>query len=200
MRILLVGATGTLGNSVCAALRERGHDVLTASRSGSELSVDMTDPDSIAALYQRAGMVDAVACAAGSVPWRPLSALSYSDVLSGVVGKVLSQVELVRRGSAHVTENGSFTLITGVTAREAVPTGTVASLANGAIESFVLAAAIELPHRQRINAVSPTVFAESQEHYDPVFAGFDPVPVRRAAQAYVRSIEGGQTGQIFQVG
>lgn len=200
MRILLVGATGTLGSSVQAALRERGHDVLTASRSGSELVVDITDPESIRALYERAGWVDAVACAAGRTPWRRLTELSYQDALEGMAGKALSQFELVRQGIAHVTADGSFTLITGVLARDTVPTGTLASMANGAIESFVRAAAPELPDRQRINAVSPTVFTESIDHYGATFAGFDPVPVRRAALAYVRSIEGNQTGQIYQVG
>jgi hypothetical protein len=45
----------------------------------------------------------------------------------------------------------------------------------------VRAAAIELPHRQRINAVSPTVFTESMDIYADLFRGFKSVPVRRAA-------------------
>jgi len=200
MKILLVGATGTLGASVYAVLRERGHTVVTASRSGSQLAVDIANPHAISAMYAQAGRLDAVACAAGSVPWKRFTALVYQDALDGVTGKVLSQFELVRQGTAHLTEAGSFTLITGVTARDAVPTGSIASLTNGAIESFVRAAAMELPQRQRINAVSPTVFTESIDRYGATFAGFVPVPVQEAAQAYVRSIEGGQTGQIYVVG
>lgn len=199
MKVLLVGATGTLGRSVLTALRDRGHEVVTASRKGADIAVDITDPVSICAMYERVGGVEAVACAAGSVPWRPFSELSYQDVLDGAIGKVLSQVELVRQGSACATETASFTLITGVLARDHTPTGVVASLANGAVEAFVRAAAIELPHRQRINAVSPTVFTESLDAYGDIFAGFEPVPVRRAAQAYVRSIEGRQTGQVYRV-
>ncbi|TDD80321.1 short chain dehydrogenase [Actinomadura darangshiensis] len=199
MKILLVGANGTLGQSVRAALRERGHDVLSASRKDSDIAVDITDPRSIQAMYERAGRVDAVACAAGSVPWRQLSELSHQDMLDGMVGKALSQVELVRQGSPLVSESASFTLITGVLARDPIFTGTVASLANGAVESFVRAAAIELPHRQRINAVSPTVFTESLAEYGDAFIGFEPEPVRKSAQAYVRSIEGHQTGRIFEI-
>ncbi|WP_436763111.1 short chain dehydrogenase [Streptosporangium sp. V21-05] len=196
MRILLVGATGTLGRSVRDVLGERGHEIVTASRGGSDVSVDITDTESIRAMYEKVGEVDAVASAAGSVPWLPFGELRHQDVLDGVAGKVVSQVELVRRGAAHVT--GSFTLITGVLARDPVRTGTVASLANGAIEAFVRAAAIELP--QRVNAVSPTVFTESADAYGDLFAGFEPVPVRQAANAYVRSIEGHQTGQVYEVG
>jgi NAD(P)-dependent dehydrogenase (short-subunit alcohol dehydrogenase family) len=196
MKILLVGATGTLGQSVREVLRERGHEVVTASRKGSDVSVDITDPESIRAMYEQVGKVHAVASAAGSVPWLPFGELRYQDVLDGVAGKVVSQVELVRQGAAYVA--GSFTLITGVLAREPLRTGAVASLANGAIEAFVRAAAIELP--QRVNAVSPTIFTESVDAYGDLFAGFEPVPVRQAANAYVRSIEGHQTGQVYKIG
>lgn len=199
MKILLVGATGTLGRSVRELLVERGHEVLSASRTNSGLTVDITDPESIRAMYEKAGPVDAVASAAGTVPWKTLGELSHQDVLDGLIGKAFSQVELVRQGSAFVTEGASFTLITGVLTRDPVRTGTIASLANGAIEAFVRAAAIELPHGQRVNAVSPTVFTESMDDYDAMFAGFKPVPVRDAAQAYVRSIEGHQTGQVYFV-
>jgi NAD(P)-dependent dehydrogenase (short-subunit alcohol dehydrogenase family) len=199
MKILLIGATGTLGRAVQAVLNERGHEVVTAARKNADLSVDITDPESIRAMYEKVGRVDAVANAAGWVPWKPFADVSHQDVLAGLAGKAASQVELVRQGVAYAAEDASFTLITGVTTRDPIVTGSIASLANGAVEAFVRAAAIELPHRQRVNVVSPTVFTESMEAYGDLFAGFDPVPVRLAALAYVRSIEGRQTGQVYVV-
>ncbi|MEO3827694.1 short chain dehydrogenase [Actinomadura sp. B10D3] len=199
MKILLIGATGTLGRAVHAALRERGHEIVTASRTGSEISVDITDPDSIRAMYERAGRLDAVAGAAGGVPWKPFTELSAQDVRDGLTGKAFSQIELVRQGTARVAEDGSFTLISGVLVRDPLVRGSMASVANGAVEAFVRAAAIELPHRQRINAVSPTVFTESMDRYGDLFAGFEPVPVAMAANAYIRSIEGRQTGQVYEM-
>lgn len=198
-KIVLVGASGTLGRAVHTALRARGHEVITASRKDADITLDIADPASVAELYRQVGRVDAVASAAGSVPWRRLGELTAGDVRNGVEGKVLSQVELVRQGLGAVADKGSFTLITGILAREPILTGAVASLANGAVESFVRAAAIEMPRGQRVNAVSPTVFEESLDAYGDFFPGFDPVPVRRAAAAYVRSIEGHQTGQIYRV-
>ncbi|MEV6948719.1 short chain dehydrogenase [Streptomyces sp. NPDC051172] len=199
MKVVLIGASGTLGQAVRVALRHRGHEVITASRSNADISVDITDPASIAALYKKVGRVDAVASAAGTVPWKPLGELGLDDVRAGLEGKVLSQIELVRQGLEFVADSGSYTLITGILAREPILTGAVASLANGAVEAFVRAAAIELPARQRINAVSPTVFEESLDVFGDYFPGFDPVPVSRAAAAYVRSVEGHQTGQIYRV-
>ncbi|MET8751124.1 short chain dehydrogenase [Streptomyces sp. NPDC004667] len=199
MKVLLIGAGGTLGRAVHTALRERGHEVVTASRKGADVRVDITDSDSVRAMYEEVGPVDAVACAAGSVPWRPLGELTTADVRAGLEGKAVSQIELVRQGAARLPAHASFTLITGILAREPLLSGSVASLANGAVEAFVRAAAIELPGRQRVNAVSPTVFTESLGVYGDTFAGFDPVPVARAANAYVKSVEGHRTGEIFRV-
>ncbi|MFD8021659.1 short chain dehydrogenase [Streptomyces lavendulae] len=199
MKVLLIGAGGTLGRAVHTALRERGHEVVTASRKDADVRVDITDPESVRAMYEAVGPVDAVACAAGSVPWRPLGELTTADVRAGLEGKAVSQIELVRQGSARLPAHASFTLITGILAREPLLSGSVASLANGAVEAFVRAAAIELPGRQRVNAVSPTVFTESLGVYGDTFAGFDPVPVARAANAYVKSVEGHRTGEIFRV-
>lgn len=194
MRILLVGATGLLGTAVHEVLVARKHDVVTVSRTGGDLQCDVTDPAQVAGLYRTVGQVDAVASAAGHVPFKPFGELTVADYQAGVTGKVLSQVALVREGLAHVAE--SFTLITGVLAREPIVTGAAAALANGAVEAFVRAAAIEIAP-QRINAVSPTVFTEALDVYGDYFPGMRPVPLADVAQAYVRSIEGRQTGQVY---
>ncbi|MER5391528.1 short chain dehydrogenase, partial [Saccharopolyspora sp. NPDC002686] len=190
MRILLIGAAGRLGTAVGGALADRGHDVLAVGRTSGDLRFDIADPAQITALYERVGKVDAVASAAGDVPYKPVADMTPDDYESAFRGKVLSQVELVRQGLAHVAERGSFTLVTGVLSREPIPTGSAASMANGALDAFVRAAAIEIAP-QRINAVSATVFTESLEEYGDFFPGIRPVDVADVAQAYVRSVEGG---------
>jgi hypothetical protein len=52
----------------------------------------------------------------------------------------------------------------------------------------------------QINVVSPTVLTESMESYAPFFRGFEPVDAKKAAQAYLRSVEGAQTGRVYRVG
>jgi NAD(P)-dependent dehydrogenase (short-subunit alcohol dehydrogenase family) len=196
MKILLIGATGTLGTAVHKTLTSRGHDVLTVGRGGGDLRCDLTEPTQITDLYERAGRLDAVVSAAGDVPFKPVTELTPDDYLAAFRGKVLSQIELVRQGIPRVAERGSFTLITGVLAREPIPTGAAASMANGAVEAFVRAAAIEIAP-QRINAISPTVFTESLGDYGAYFPGMPPVDLADVAQAYVRSVEGAQTGQVY---
>lgn len=196
MKILLIGAGGTLGTAVHKALHTRGHEVLTVGRNGGDLRYDITDPAQVAELYDRAGRVDSVVSAAGHVPYGPVAELTPEDYLAAFRGKVLSQIDLVRQGISRIAERGSFTLITGVTVREPILTGAAASMANGAVEAFVRAAAIEIAP-QRINAVSPTVFTESLAQYGDYFPGMPPVDLADVAQAYVRSVEGAQTGQVY---
>jgi NAD(P)-dependent dehydrogenase (short-subunit alcohol dehydrogenase family) len=196
MRILLAGATGTLGAALHKELSARGHEILTVARNGGDLRYDITDPAQVTAMYERAGRLDAVVGAAGHTPFKMITELTPEDYLAAFHGKVLSQIDLVRQGVARLAERGSFTLITGVLAREPIPTGSAASMANGAVEAFVRAAAIEIAP-QRINAVSPTVFTESLDAYGAFFPGMEPVALARVAQAFVRSVEGAQTGQVY---
>jgi enoyl-[acyl-carrier-protein] reductase (NADH) len=160
--------------------------------------VDILDPDSIGAVFEKVGKVDAVVATVGSVPFKPFEELQRADFLAGLCNKALGQVEIVRQGVPYVTEGGSFTLTTGVVGREPIRTGAAAALANGALEYFVPAAAVELPRGLRINAVSPTVLREAPAYYDS-FPGFIPVSAATVAEAYVRSIEGAQTGRIYIV-
>ena len=111
----------------------------------------------------------------------------------------MGQVNLALAARDALRDGGSITLIAGVLADAPIVAGSSASMVNGALESFAMAAAIEMPRGIRINAVSPTVFEESMGSYGPFFRGFDPVPVARAARAFSRSVEGRQTGQVYRV-
>jgi NAD(P)-dependent dehydrogenase (short-subunit alcohol dehydrogenase family) len=196
MRILLIGHTGHVGTAVAEALAGE-HDVVLASRSSGE-RVDLTDPSSISTLFQRVGKVDAVVTCTGAVPFKPLEDLTLNDFRAGTDDKVLGQVAVVRIGTGYVRDGGSFTLTSGILAREPIRTGAAASLANGAVESFTMAAAAELPRGLRINCVSASVLAEATS-YHPSFPGFVPVPAARVAQAYVKSALGVGTGHVLRV-
>jgi NAD(P)-dependent dehydrogenase (short-subunit alcohol dehydrogenase family) len=198
MKILLVGATGMLGTAVGKALAGRGHEVVTVGRTAGDIRADVADPEQTARVFAQVGDPDAVASAAGHVPHKRIVDMTPEDYLSAYHGKVAAQIELVRQGTRQIAERGSFTLITGVLNREPIVTGSAAAMADGALDSFVRAAAIEIAP-QRINAVSPTVFEESMDKYGDFFPGVTPVGLDLVAQAYVRSIEGAETGRIFHV-
>jgi len=173
--------------------------VIQASRS-SEISVDIRDEQSIIDMYDRVGPVDAVASAAGGAPFVPLTDATPSEFARGFGDKLGGQINLVLHGLPLITDGGSFTLITGVLAREPIATGVISSTVNGGLESFVTAAAAELPRGVRINAVSPSVIEETLGKYGDFFPGFTPVPVSEVANAFVKSVDGIHTGRIYALG
>lgn len=199
MDILLVGAFGKLGSAVGRSLASRGHHVISASRSGGDLTVDLTDSASIADLYTKVGKIDAVVSAAGVTPFKPIHELTAADYTAAYTSKVLGQIDLVRQGLDNVGVDGSFTLISGILAREPIMTGAAASMAGGAVEAFVRAAALEIAP-QRINVVSPSVFTEALDAYGDYFPGFPAVPLAEVGQAYVRSVESKETGKVYVLG
>ena len=149
MKIILVGATGTVGKAVDRALGRR-HEIVRVGRRGGDLQVDITDPKSIAQLYAKIGEVDAVASATGDVHFGPLEEFTQAQFEVGLRGKLMGQVNLVALGIKHVRSGGSFTLISGQINDDPIRMGASGAMVNGALEGFVRSAAIELPRGLRI--------------------------------------------------
>jgi nucleoside-diphosphate-sugar epimerase len=57
MRLVVVGATGTIGTAVCQLLREQ-HEILAVGHRQGDHTVDIKDPNSIAKLFERIGLFD----------------------------------------------------------------------------------------------------------------------------------------------
>lgn len=199
MRILHVGATGTIGQAVGVALRGRGHDVVDAHRGSSDHPVDISLAESVGELVAGVGEVDALVSTAGTTPFGAWDDLSREDWAAGLESKLLGQVELVRQGAKIVRPGGSFTLITGILGREPIRDGSIAAAVNGALEAWVRASAGELWGRFRINAVSPTVLTESQEKYAAAMPGYPTVDAVEVGQAYLRSVESMETGHVYEL-
>lgn len=199
-KILLIGATGTIGKAIVQELAP-DCSVIQVGRSSGEHTVDMTSTDSIIALYQKFNEVDAVVCAAArDVVFAPLFEMTIEAYMQSLQSKQLGQINLVIQGLKLLRPDVSFTLTTGLLNIDPIATGSAAGMVNGAIEGFVRAAAIDMPSRQRINAVSPALLAESAEKYRDFFSGYLPVPAATVALAYRKSVMGSQTGQIMRVG
>lgn len=199
MKIILIGAGGTIGSAVARELEQR-HEVIRVGRNSGDLQADISDSASIRRLFEQTGRFDALVCAAGNVVFAPLAALGEAEFALGLNDKLMGQVNLLLIGREFINDGGSFTFTTGITSHDPIRTGTSASLVNGAIDAFVRAAAIELPRGLRVNSISPNVLVEAMPDYAPYFRGFKPVPAADVALAYAKSVEGLQTGQTYHVG
>jgi len=198
-KIVVIGATGTLGQAVSAELKAR-HEVIEVGATRGQHQVDSTDPASVERLFRDIGKVDGVVTAIGKVHFGPLPQMSIEQFWLGLRDKLMGQINVVFAALPYVNDGGSFTLTSGILADEPIAQGASATTVNLALEGFVRGAAIELPRGLRINVVSPTVLSESMEAYAPFFRGFEPVSAQRAALAYLRSVEGAQTGRVYRVG
>jgi NAD(P)-dependent dehydrogenase (short-subunit alcohol dehydrogenase family) len=111
----------------------------------------------------------------------------------------MGQINLVRAALPHISDGGSFTLVSGILGDEFNPASSIGSTVDYMVEGFVKGAATELPRGLRINCVSPTVLAESPPPIHAVFPGFTPVAAAEVAQAYFRAISNPITGRILKV-
>ena len=198
MKIILVGASGTIGQAIDRELRER-HDIVRVGRNSGELQVDIADPASIRRLFEQTGPFDALISAAGNAHFGALEELSAKEFAVGLDDKLMGQINLVLIGSEFANDGASFTLTSGVLSEDPIRYGAAVSTVNAALDGFVRAAAIELPRGLRINGVSPTILEESLPAYGPYFRGFKAVPAATVALAYAKSAEGRQTGQVYRV-
>lgn len=198
MRILVVGASGDIGQAICAELKPR-HEIITAGRSSGDHQVDLTDLASVQALYQTVGPVDAVISAVGEVKFATLAEFTPDQMLFGLQNKVMGQINLVLAGLNVVRDGGSLTLTSGILDRDPVAVGVGAATANAALGGFVKGAAIDMPRGLRLNVVSPGLLDVSAAKYGQFFPGHVPVAATRVGLAYAKCVEGLPNGQVVIV-
>ena len=198
MRIIIVGATGTIGKHITVNLEQRHEVVKVGSKSG-DIQMDMTSRDSIVAMFEQVGNFDALVSVAGAAYFGSFEEMTEADFYKGIHSKMMGQINMVMVGKEYINEGGSFTLTTGILAEDPIRGGTGLSFVNGAINSFTIAAAIELKRGIRLNTVCAGLVEDSIDTYGPYFPGHTPVAMNRVVDGYVKSVEGGITGQVIKI-
>ncbi|MCP4333873.1 MAG: short chain dehydrogenase [Gammaproteobacteria bacterium] len=198
MKVIVIGANGAVGKAAVDELSAR-HEIIAVGRSSGDIQADIEDVDSIRAMYQQAGKVDAVVSAVGHGYFGAVHEMTSEQFMKGINHKLLPQVNLVLEGFDFINDGGSFTLTSGVLNRDPIPGGSCAAAANGALDGFVLGAAVDMPRGIRINAVSPEVLEVSRQKYDGFFRGHVHVSSADVGLAYSKAVEGCLTGQVFIV-
>jgi NAD(P)-dependent dehydrogenase (short-subunit alcohol dehydrogenase family) len=193
-RVLVIGSSGLLGSALVKSLQGKA-EVLEASFGRAPHKVDIADPVSVRALFEKVGEVDAVACVAGMARVRPWANLTDDDWAHGLTNKLMGQVNVVRHGARFVRDGGVMTLTTGVLAQHPMPGGAVVTTVNNAVEGFARAAALELGPRIRVNVVSPGWLTETllALRLDPAPG----LPAAEAALAFLQQMESGPSGSVL---
>lgn len=193
MRVIVIGATGLIGGAVASAFERKGHEVLRAARH-ADVQVDISSQDSIRSMYRTVGTVDGVICCAGEGAFGKLSELTDEQFEFTLQSKLMGQVNLVRNGVNHVTDRGVFLLTSGVFSQRPIPGVSALATANGAIESFTLGAALDLPNNQRIGTIAPPFITETAIKMGASTEGT--LGADENARYYLEFAEGTETGTV----
>lgn len=198
MKVLLVGASGTIGKAIIQELAPR-HEIIEAGRNHSQHQVDITNIDSVHQLFNKVGKVDAIIVAAGNVHWGSFKEMTVDEFRVGLNEKLMGQVNLTLVGQAFLNDGGSITLTSGSLSHDPHFGGAGFTTVNSAVDGFIRGVAVELDRDCRINSVSPNVLEESWKVYGGGVPGTTPVSAAKVALAYRKSVEGHQSGETYRV-
>ena len=99
MKIVVIGATGTIGKAVVKLLKQR-HQIITVSRSSGDYRADITNKASLEAALGAIGKVDAIVSVAGSAVFKPLAELTDADFERGSL-RLVSYARPTKLFTAH---------------------------------------------------------------------------------------------------
>lgn len=184
MKVLVTGASGFFGPEIVTRLRSVGHEVMGASRRGGAepgtTAMDITDPESCAQAFQRAGKVDAVVHAAalahvkpGRIPKRLCERVNTdgtANVLAAAHAAGVRRFVFI----SSVMVYGDFDLPRRVTELDPAKTAGVYGLAKRAAEDLCLAAAgaLESMHILRMATMySPEWLSNVRKRVRPTLRG-----------------------------
>ena len=77
-------------------LGEKGHEVVSVGRKSGDYKADISDSNSLNALFSKVGSFEAVACAAGDVFPAPLEQTTDEQWANSIKAKGMGQINLVR--------------------------------------------------------------------------------------------------------
>jgi len=172
--IVVIGGSSGIGLAVARRSLDDGATVVIAGRSQQRLDaaradlartgppagrlsahpVDIGDPAQVTRLFERVGTLSHLVVTAADLPYGPVVSLSEDSMVRAVRSKILGPLFAAQQAAPRITKPGSITFTSGVAASRPAPGGALAATVNGALESMVLALALELAPI-RVNAVSP---------------------------------------------
>jgi len=200
---VIIGGTTGIGLATAQRLL-KSYEVVIIGRNAERLQAaterldnkargyicDASDPTSLEAVFKKCDTVDHVVIAAanhGGV--MPFEAVNNETLDQGLDGKLRVHITAAQVAQKFLSDQGSLTFISAITARTSMAHSSLLAAINGAIASMVPVLAVELSPR-RVNAILPGVIDTEWWNWLPdgsreeVFAGIArTLPVGRIGTA-----------------
>ncbi len=189
MKIIVIGASGTIGRAVSEELSQR-HEVIRVGRTRGDYQVDITSQESVEALFAQTGEVDAIVSTTGNLHFGPLSTMTDSQFNLGLQDKLLETNSPGAGRPAFSARRGSITPGQRYCRAGTHCSGVNATTVNAGLEGFVRAAACELPRGDPHQSHQPhraQRVAGGLRRLFPGFPAFPPPPWRRPIAAALKA-------------
>ncbi|MGL1920780.1 MAG: short chain dehydrogenase [Hyphomicrobiales bacterium] len=196
--ILLVGASGTIGKAIYNNLKT-DYNIITAGRQNADLILNVNDRQSIDKAFENLKNIDGVINTFGALPFEPFDQINMQDFANGMNDKFLGQANIVQAILPKLNHGASIVLTSGILNHQPIHTGVLAAAANGAIDGFGQALALELGGKARVNIVSPSMVADSIEAYGAYFDGYEVTQMDDLVNAYRRCLSGIINGKVIKL-
>lgn len=168
--VVVVGGGSGIGLAVAREALARGAEVVLAGRTPARLeralaaldagrraravAADVAREADVVRLFEEVPAADHLVATAVDPGYQPIAAFELDVARRVVDSKLLGALLLAKHGAPRLRPGGSLTFTTGIAAERPLPRGAMIAAVNGALASFVRAAALELAPL-RVNALSP---------------------------------------------
>ena len=171
-KYLVFGATGAIGSSLAAQLKESSHDVHLIARNEDEvkaISEELGCSYSVADVLEENFMdkvkadtsdfdVKGVAYCVGSIDLKPLKRVSESDLHNCMKLNLYSAIEVIKGFQEELKKSsGSIVLFSSVAAQKGFTNHTIIATAKAAIEGLTVTLAAEFAPSIRVNCIAPSL-------------------------------------------
>jgi NAD(P)-dependent dehydrogenase (short-subunit alcohol dehydrogenase family) len=171
--VVILGASGGIGKSLCLELKKRGASLFLGARNESNLKTVATDLDCgylagdatkleyVEDLFSKAekelGTITGAVCLAGSILLKPAHSTTEDEWRATLEQNLFTSFHLLRTAAPKMRkEGGSIVLVSSVAARLGLANHEAIAAAKAGVEGLaVSAAATYAPFKVRVNVVAP---------------------------------------------
>ena len=171
-KILIFGATGSVGSSLTKLVKESSMDAHLIGKNEDEISnlkdqtgfsysiADVTDQNFIETIDKDLdGLeISGIAYCVGSIDLKPLNLVSKKDYLKSFELNLFPIVEIIKKYKDNLKKNkSSVVLFSTVAVKQGFPNHSIISPVKASLEGLTVSLAAELAPNVRVNCIAPSL-------------------------------------------